>query len=100
MKKTGVRPRFSFGASVSVLPYVAIGIAITVRVVPRVVQVLDVRVVSTEGIGGGGSHRNRQLWGLGGGGPRMGADLRARGRRHRRVQGGACGANTETRESE
>jgi len=61
MKKTGVRPRFSFGASVSVLPYVAVGIAITVRVVPRVVQVLDVRVVSTEGIGGGGTLGNRSV---------------------------------------
>jgi hypothetical protein len=59
MKKTGVRPRFSFGASVSVLPYVAEGIAIAVRVVSRVVQVLHVRVVSTEGIGGGGTLGNR-----------------------------------------
>jgi hypothetical protein len=59
MKKTGVRPRFSFGASVSVLPYVAVGIAIAVRVVSRVLQVVHVRVVSTEAIGGGGTLGNR-----------------------------------------
>ena len=59
MKKTGVRPRFSFGASVSVLPYVAEGIAIAVRVVSRLVQALHVRVVSAQGIGGGGTLGNR-----------------------------------------
>src|SRR5437762_519785 len=55
MKKTGVTVRFSFDGSVSVLPYVAVGIAIAVRVVSRVMQVLHVRVVSTKGIGGGGT---------------------------------------------
>jgi hypothetical protein len=60
MKKTGgLRPRFSFGASVSVLPYVAVGIAIAVRVVSRLVQALHVRVVSAQGIGGGGTLGNR-----------------------------------------
>jgi len=55
----GYGPGFLLGASVSVLPYVAVGIAIAVRVVSRVVQVLHVRVVSTEGIGGGGTLGNR-----------------------------------------
>jgi hypothetical protein len=41
------------------LPHVTIGIEIAVRVVSRVVQVLHVRVVSTEGIGGGGTLGNR-----------------------------------------
>jgi len=59
MKKTGVTAPVSFGASVSVLPYVAEGIAIAVRVVSRVLQVVHVRVVSTEGIGGGGTLGNR-----------------------------------------
>jgi hypothetical protein len=37
------------------LPHVAVGIEIAASVVSRVVQVLHVRVVSTKGIGGGGS---------------------------------------------
>ena len=45
-----------FGAWGSVLPDVAGGIVIASRVVSRVVQVLYVRVVSTEGVGG--SSRN------------------------------------------
>jgi len=60
MKKTGVTaPGFLLVRGVSVLPYVAVGIDIAVRVVSRVVQVLHVRVVSTEGIGGGGTLGNR-----------------------------------------
>ena len=37
------------------MPHVAVGIEIAASVVSRVVQVLHVRVVSTKGIGGGGS---------------------------------------------
>jgi hypothetical protein len=54
-----------FGAWGSVLPDVAGGIAIAGRVVSRVVQVLDVRVVSTEGVGG--SSRNLGNGSVGGG---------------------------------
>jgi hypothetical protein len=49
----------------SVLPDVAGGIAIAGRVVSGVVQVLDVRVVSTEGVGG--SSRNLGSGSVGGG---------------------------------
>jgi hypothetical protein len=54
-----------FGAWGSVLPDVAGGIAIAGRVVSGVVQVLDVRVVSTEGVGG--SSRNLGSGSVGGG---------------------------------
>ena len=52
-KKPGVVTPGFFGASGSVCLKVAGGIDIAGRVVSRVVQVLHVHVVSTEGIGGG-----------------------------------------------
>ena len=55
LRKPGFAPRFSFGPSGSVLPDVAVGIEIAVRVVSGVVQVPHVLVVITEVIAGRGA---------------------------------------------
>jgi hypothetical protein len=64
MKKTGVMTPVFFGASVSVLSDVAVGVEIAVRIVSGVVQVLHVRVVITEAIGGNGALGSRRSAGV------------------------------------
>jgi hypothetical protein len=51
-KNRGNDPGFPRGALGSVLPDVASGVVVTGRVISRVAQVLEMSVVSTQGIGG------------------------------------------------